>query len=55
MDGSFSEFFFFGDRFTVVWNLLFFFEEKKLWLDREIVFVFNSGFELVMLFFDMYW
>lgn len=32
-----------------------FFEEKKLWLDREIVPVSNSGFELAMLFSDMHW
>lgn len=32
-----------------------FFEEKKLWLDREIVPVSNSGFESAMLFSDMHW
>lgn len=55
VDGSFSEFSPFGDRLTAVWNLLFFFEEKKLWLDREIVPVSNSGFESAMLFSDMHW
>lgn len=55
VDGSFSEFSPFGDRLTAVWNLLLFFEEKKLWLDREIVPVSNSGFESAMLFSDMHW
>lgn len=55
VDGSFSEFSPFGGRLTAVWNLLGFFEEKKLWIDREIVPVSNSGFELAMLFSDMHW
>lgn len=54
VDGSFSEFSPFGDRLTAVWNLLFFLKKKKR-IDREIVPVSNSGFELAMLFSDMHW